>query len=90
MKQLNFGKSALRALGGVLVAGTLMVGLSGCDDDVVRSPSYGSSYYHPYDYYYYPSTRIYFNITTGYYYYPYKNYLYERPYNLILYILPYP
>ena len=25
------------------------------------------------DYYYYPSTRIYFNVTTGYYYYPYKN-----------------
>lgn len=34
-------------------------------------PAYGSSYYDdPYDYYYYPDSRVYFNISSGYYYYP--------------------
>lgn len=73
MKTLKLRKSWLKPLSGVLLASIVTIGIAGCDDDVVRSPSYGSSYYHPYDYYYYPNTRIYFNITTGYYYYPYNN-----------------
>ncbi len=69
-KKLILSKPRLKIAAGVFVVGSLL-GLSGCDDDVrVRSVSVGSSYYQPYDYYYYPNTRIYLNISTGYYYYP--------------------
>ncbi len=75
MKKFKTRRLGLKAISGALVGGAVMatvtVGISGCDHDVrARSVSYGSSYYQPYDYYYYPSSRIYFNIVTGLYYYP--------------------
>ena len=70
IKNFKFRKIWLKTFAGVFILGSL-ISLTACDDDVrVRSVSVGSSYYHPYDYYYYPNTRIYFNISTGYYYYP--------------------
>ncbi|GAA0406081.1 hypothetical protein GCM10009133_13410 [Cocleimonas flava] len=62
-----------KSLSTTLLAVILLFGVTACDDTTVRSPSYGSSYYQPYDYYYYPQSRIYLNISTGYYFYPYKN-----------------
>lgn len=69
MKNLNLKKPSLKSVAAVFVVGALL-GLTACDDVRVRSVAVGSSYYQPYDYYYYPNTRIYFNISTGYYYYP--------------------
>ena len=61
----------IKVAAGALLAGTLASGISGCDDGVrVRSVVYGSSIYDPFDYYYYPYSRIYFSISTGFYYYP--------------------
>ncbi len=70
MKNQNIQKPWLKRFGGAALVGALMLGISGCDDDVrVRSASYGSSYYQPYDYYYYPDSYVYFNISTRDYYY---------------------
>ncbi len=66
-------KKWFKSLGGALLAGVMLGGMSGCDDTTVRSTSYGSSYYQPYDYYYYPESRIYLNVSTGFYFYPYNN-----------------
>ena len=62
-----------KSLSTTLLAVVLLTGMTACEETKVRSPSYGSSYYQPYDYYYYPESRIYLNISTGYYFYPYKN-----------------
>lgn len=70
MKILFFRKPWIRRLSGAFLVVSLVLGITGCDDDVrVKSTSYGSSYYAPYDYYYYPYSRVYFNISTGYYFY---------------------
>ena len=67
-------KPWIKVTAGALLAGSLVTGISGCDDGVrVKSVSYGSSYYDPFDYYYYPYSRIYFSISTGHYYYPEGN-----------------
>ncbi len=53
-------------LGAVLLTG--MVGCTAYYRD--GPPVYRSSYYHhPYHYHYYPSTRVYFHISSGHYYY---------------------
>jgi hypothetical protein len=50
-----------------LLASILILSLSAC----AEAPPYGPyAHYDPYDYYYYPSTGIYFRYSTGYYYYP--------------------
>ena len=70
MKNLILQKVSLKHMGGLALIAVFTLGLSGCDDDVrVRSASYGSSYYQPYDYYYYPDSYVYFNISTRDYYY---------------------
>ena len=57
MKNLILQKVSLKHMGGLALIAAFTLGLSGCDDDVrVRSASYGSSYYQPYDYYYYPDS----------------------------------
>ncbi len=66
-------KKWFKSLGGTLLAVVVLSGMAGCEETTVRSTSYGSSYYQPYDYYYYPESRIYLNVSTGYYFYPYKN-----------------
>lgn len=66
-------KKWFKSLAGGILAVVLLGGMTGCEETTVRSSSYGSSYYQPYDYYYYPQSRIYLNIATGYYFYPYKN-----------------
>lgn len=71
MRDLIAQRAWLKVVGGGLLAATMLTGVVGCDDGYrVRSVSYGSSYYHPFDYYYYPYSRVYFSVTTGYYYYP--------------------
>lgn len=62
-----------KSLSATILAVAVLGGLAGCTETTVRSTSYGSSYYQPYDYYYYPQSRIYLNISTGYYFYPYNN-----------------
>ena len=70
MKKPGMQKPLLKTVSAVFVVGALL-GLTACDDDVrVRSVSVGSSIYQPYDYYYYPTARVYFNISTGDYFYP--------------------
>ena len=70
MKIVIFHKTWFRAVASVFIVGALLI-LTACDEDVrVRSVSVGSSIYQPYDYYYYPTTRVYFNISTGDYFYP--------------------
>ena len=66
-------KKWFKSLGGTLLAVVMLAGMAGCEETTVRSTSYGSSYYQPYDYYYYPQSRIYLNVSTGYYFYPYNN-----------------
>ena len=64
-------KSIITVTGLVLLSGTALIG-SGCSDGyyAAPAPTYRTAYYYPYDYYYYPSVRVYFNISSGYYYYP--------------------
>lgn len=54
----------------VLMTSAASISLTGCAAYYDRpSPVYQRSVYTPYDYYYYPSVQIYFNVATGYYYY---------------------
>ena len=55
----------------VIVAIVLVVAVHGCVYDPVYygPPSYSEYHPHYYDYYYYPSAGVYFQFTTGYYYY---------------------
>lgn len=51
----------------------LVVGLVSCaSDPYYAGPSAHArqAYYYPYEYYYYPAVRVYFNYPTEYYYYP--------------------
>ena len=63
-------KSIITVTGLVLLSGTALIG-SGCSNDYYAAPpTYRTAYYYPYDYYYYPRVSVYFNIASGYYYYP--------------------
>jgi len=68
----NQTKKAMLMLAGIaLLSGTTLITTSGCSNGYRGAPAvYNTVYYHPYDYYYYPSWRVYFHISSGYYYYP--------------------
>lgn len=77
MKNLTIHKSWeswFKVVGITLLSGSMLLAVSGCDDGYrVRSAgvySSSHSYYDPFDYFYYPSSRVYFNIASGNYYYP--------------------
>lgn len=69
MNTMKFGKSFIVSLG-------LVMGLSACVfDPYYDGPGPGHHTYYPYyypfyyDYYFYPSVQVYFNFSTGFYYY---------------------
>jgi hypothetical protein len=66
MNRIKIDLSWWMVLGAVLVTGT-----GGCTAYYRDGPPvYRSEYYHhPYRYHYYPSTRVYFHISSGHYYY---------------------
>jgi hypothetical protein len=71
MNKVLLVKQGLKLAAGVILASTMVMGIAGCDDGYrVKTVAIGSSYYDPFDYYYYPYSRVYFSISTGYYYYP--------------------
>ena len=59
-------KTVRQYLSGILGI-ILVVSLTAC---AYPPPHTRHADYHPYDYYYYPSVRVYFRYSTGYYYYP--------------------
>jgi hypothetical protein len=68
--------------------------LSGCAYDVYHTSSYARTpaHYRPvynYDYHYYPNTRVYFHLSSGYYYYrPYNTWLRVRTLPPNIYLAP--
>lgn len=64
-------KSKLVELWYLVLGVVLLTGIAGCTAYYRDGPPvYSSAYYqHPYHYHYYPSTRVYFHISSGHYYY---------------------
>lgn len=69
MKNYNNQASRVITLIVLLMTGASAINLSGCTASRDRPPVYERAHYSSYDYYYYPTLRIYFNVVSGYYYY---------------------
>ena len=69
MKNHKMKKTMLMLAGVTLLTGATLVATSGCSNDYRGTTIYRPAYFSPYDYYYYPYWSVYFNISTGYYYY---------------------
>ncbi|CAA6828814.1 MAG: Unknown protein [uncultured Thiotrichaceae bacterium] len=69
MKKDNKPARLVFMLSVLLMTGVSGISLSGCTASRDRPPMYKHAYYSPYDYYYYPSIRVYFNVASGYYFY---------------------
>ena len=62
-------KALLMIAGITLLTGATLITTTGCSNDYRGATIYRPAYFSPYDYYYYPYWSVYFNISTGYYYY---------------------
>ncbi len=69
MKNHKMKKTMLMLTGITLLTGANLVAISGCSNDYRGATIYRPAYFSPYDYYFYPYWSVYFNVSTGYYYY---------------------